>query len=641
MQYIILNGKTPSHSFKDGVGAKTWDEVKDFDDVAVIVPKGYIVLDFDTTSDAEIMLKIVEGLDLKCRVMKTTRGIHVWFKTSEEEPKNFIKNRLAVGIYSDRKSGGRNAYVKIKQDGKKREWLRYVKGAEIQEVPKWLAPISNPSGKFDFKGMGDGSGRNQELFNYIVYLQTKGFTRDEIRETIQVINDYVFADPLSDYEISTICRDEAFKPDDVIAEQVAQAEKKVGFSHNEFGDELINTFKIITVNNQLYVYEDGYYQRDEKIIEGKMIQLFRSIKQNQRNEVLSYIRIRTHVSGGAIKVNPYVINLKNTRYDIRSGKCLEFTPEAIEFDRIPVTYDPSAYCADLDKMLNRVFLGDREVINLFEEMIGACLLKHNRYQKAFMLYGSGSNGKSTILNLINTLLGSHNISNIALEKVTDRFNVAELENKLANIGDDIDNVVIKDTGTLKKLFAGNSIQVERKGERPFTIEPYATHIYSCNAIPRSFDKSDGFYRRWLFIPFNAKFSSADPDYDPLIEDKITTDTALSYLLNLGIRGAERLLKRGKFTEPESVKEALEAYKADNSTTLSWIDDRDLDLNYFLENSTDKAYSDFVDWCKLSGVKTNNVTGKKTFFKEVITKYDFEDKPKQKGDGKRYFILKID
>ena len=642
MQYIILDGKNPTHKFKDGIGAKTWEEVKAFDDVAVIVPKGYIVLDFDTTSDAEIMLKIVEGLDLKCRVMRTTRGIHVWFKTSEEEPKNFIKNRLAVGIYSDRKSGGRNAYVKIKQDGKKREWIRYVKGAEIQEVPKWLAPISNPSGKFDFKGMGDGSGRNQELFNYIVYLQTKGFTRDEIKETIQVINDYVFADPLSDYEISTICRDEAFKPDDVIAEQIKQAEeKKVGFSHNEFGDELINAFKIITVNNQLYVYEDGYYQRDEKIIERKMIQLYRSIKQNQRNEVLSYIRIRTHIGGGAIKVNPYVINLKNTRYDIRSGKCLEFTPEAIEFDRIPVTYDPSAYCADLDKMLNRVFLGDREVINLFEEMIGACLLKHNRYQKAFMLYGSGSNGKSTILNLVKTFLGSLNYSSIALEKVTDRFNVAELENKLANIGDDIDNVVIKDTGTLKKLFAGNSVQVERKGERPFTIEPYATHIYSCNAIPRSFDKSDGFYRRWLFIPFNARFSSEDPDYDPLIEDKITTDTALSYLLNLGIRGAERLLKRGKFTEPESVREALEAYKADNSTTLSWIDDKDLDISYFLENSTDKAYSDFVDWCKLSGVKTNNITGKKTFFKEVITKYDFEDKPKQKGDGKRYFIIKID
>ena len=126
MQYIILNGKKPIHEFKDGVGAKTWNEVKDYENVAVIVPKGYVVLDFDTTADAEIMLRIVDALDLKTRGMKTTRGVHCWFKAPEENPKNFIKNRLAVGIYCDRKAGGRNAYVKIKQDGKAREWIRKV-----------------------------------------------------------------------------------------------------------------------------------------------------------------------------------------------------------------------------------------------------------------------------------------------------------------------------------------------------------------------------------------------------------------------------------------------------------------------------------------------------------------------------------
>ena len=641
MQYIILDGKTPTHGFKDGQGTKTWDEAKDFDNVAVVVPKGYVVLDFDTTSDAEIMLNIVEALDLKCRVMKTTRGIHCWFKSPEESPKNFIKNRLAVGIYCDRKAGGRNAYVKIKQDGKAREWIRKVKGEDMEVVPKWLSSISAPSGKFSFKDMGEGSGRNQELFNYIVYLQTKGFNRDEIRQTIQIINDYVLAESLSDTEIATICRDEAFKPDDVIAEQIAKAEdKKVGFSHNDFGDQLIQEFKIIEVNGVLYVYEDGYYQADDRIIENKMIELYPGILQRQRTEVLAYIRIKTHVNAKDLKVNPYVINLKNTRLDIRSGKCLEFTPDAIEFDRIPVTYDPSAYCADLDKMLNRVFLGDREVINLFEEMLGAVLLKHNRYQKAFLFYGNGSNGKSTILDLIKTFLGGRNYSAIALEKVTDRFNTSELENKLANIGDDVDNVTLKDTGTLKKLFSGNAIMVERKGERPYTIEPYATHIYSCNAIPRSFDKSDGFYRRWLLIPFNARFSADDEDYDPMIVDKITAPTALSYLLNIGIRGAQRLMKNGHFTEPQTVIDALEAYKADNSTVLSWIEDKELNEDYFLDTPRDVCYSEFADWCKVSGIKSNNVTGKKTFFKEVVQKFDFEEKPQQKSDGKRYFILKI-
>ena len=638
MQYIILNGKQPIHKFKDGQG-KTWDEVKDYDDIAVIVPKGYVVLDFDTTSDAEIMLKIVDGLGLKTRVMKTTRGIHCWFKTNEEEPKNFIKNRLAVGIYCDRKAGGRNAYVKIKQDGEPRPWIRKVKAEDMDVVPKWLSSISAPSGKFSFKDMGEGSGRNQELFNYIVYLQTKGFDKEEIRETIRVVNDYVLAEPLPVDEIETILRDEAFKPDDVIAEQIAEAEKRSTFSHISVAEEIITKHRLIKYNSTIYEYIDNYYQPAE-FLRKYVRDTYKGAKNNQVNEVISYISDMQEVKRGSIKANPYILNLENTRLDIRSGKCLEFTPDVIEFDRIPVTYDPSAYCADLDKMLNRVFCGDREVINLFEEMLGAVLLKHNRYQKAFLFYGSGSNGKSTILDLIKTFIGMRNYASLSLEEVTSRFNKILLEHKLANIGDDIDNVTIKDTGTLKKMIAGNAITVEDKGQKGYTVELYATHIYSCNAIPRSFDKSDGFYRRWLLIPFNARFSVNDEDYDPMIADKITEPKALSYLLNIAIRGASRLIHNGSFTEPQSVKDALEAYKADNSTVLSWIEDKELNEDYFLDRARDASYSDFVDWCKVSGIKSNNVTGKKTFFKEVATKFDFEEKPRQKSDGKRYFMLKI-
>ena len=636
MQYIILNGKTPSHDFKDGQGSMTWDMVKDFDNVGVLVPKGYVVLDFDTTSDAEIMLKIVEALDLKTRVMRTTRGIHCWFKSPEEDPKNFIKNRLAIGIYADRKTN-RNGYVKVKQDGQAREWIRKVKGEDIEVVPKWLYSVSAPSGKFGFKDMGEGSGRNQELFNYIVYLQTKGFTRDEIRQTIEIINDYVLAESLPDSEIATICRDEAFKPDDVIAEQIAEADKK--FNHITVAESIISEHRLLKYNGTIYEYYDNYYQPAE-FLRKYVRDTYKGAKNNQVNEVVSYIGDMMEIRRGSIKVNPYILNLKNTRLDIRTGKCIEFDPTAIEFGRIDVVYDPSAYCADLDKMLNRVFCGDREVIDLFEEMLGAVLIKHNRYQKAFLFNGKGSNGKSTVLDLLKTFLGLNNYATSSLEEVTGRFNRVLLEHKYANIGDDIDNVTIRDTGTLKKMIAGNSITVENKGEKPYTVELYATHIYSSNEIPRSFDKTDGFYRRWMIIPFNAKFSTDDEDYDPMIGDKITQPTALSYLLNIGIRGAQRLIKRGRFTEPQSVIDALEAYKSDNSTVLSWIEDKEYDEDYFLERPRDVLYSEFADWCKVSGIKSGNVTGKKTFFKEIIQKFEFEEKPKQKIDGKRYFILKI-
>ena len=136
MQYVILDDKKrATHKFKDGIGAKTWDEVKDFNNIGLIIPEPFIVLDFDTKSDAEIMLAIVKALDLQCRVMRTTRGYHFWFRSAEPW-KCFKKTRLAIGIYSDCKSHSKNAYVKIKDSGVMREWIRKTPTEEIEEVPR-------------------------------------------------------------------------------------------------------------------------------------------------------------------------------------------------------------------------------------------------------------------------------------------------------------------------------------------------------------------------------------------------------------------------------------------------------------------------------------------------------------------------
>ena len=62
-----------------------------------------------------------------------------------------------------------------------------------------------------FLDMRAGDGRNQALFNYILTLQSEDFTKEEARETIRMINRYVLEDPLSDRELETILRDEAFK----------------------------------------------------------------------------------------------------------------------------------------------------------------------------------------------------------------------------------------------------------------------------------------------------------------------------------------------------------------------------------------------------------------------------------------------
>ena len=630
MNYIKLDAeKTPIEKLSDG--GHPLIEVEDFDNLGVLIPEPMVVFDFDSPSDAEIILNIVEELDIHCNVMKTTRGVHIWFK-SDDPIKNVIKNRCAIGLYYDVRSWGKLSFVVVKKDGEWREWLRTYKPEELDSVPIWLKPLRYD--KYKFKGMGDGDGRNQALYEYILVLQQKGFTREQIRKTIKIINSFVFDEPLADYEIETILRDDSFKPDEEVgADNSSYFTEDGKFKHNIFANALIKDMRIVTMNGRLYVYEDGYYKPysgTARNIEKRMIEILPGIKANQRNEVLSYIQILTCIKPEDVAKNEYIINLNNTRFDLRTNRTLPFDPEVIEFARIPVNYNPDAHCADLDKALNKTFCGDREVIDLFEEMVGYMLIKNCRFRKGFLFYGGGSNGKSTILNLLKKFIGEPNCSSIEMEKLSDKFKTAELENKLANIGDDINRKDITDTGLLKKLFTGESVSVERKNADPFDLKSYAKLIFSCNEIPRIADKSHGMYSRLMLIPFTATFSSSDEDFDPFIEEKITTDEALSYLLNMGIRGLKRLLKNNDFTHPTVVKQALEGYKTDNSTVLTWIAEENLTTEYLMSDTTDRLFSNFKDWCNRSDIRFG--ASIRTFHKEIEEKYNLKRVRCRKPNG---------
>ena len=74
----------------------------------------------------------------------------------------------------------------------------------------------------------------------------ESFPLEDIKKAISIINDYVFEDPLPESEIATICRDEAFKPDDVIQEQIEKAqEKKSSFSHIDIAESIIAGHNLI------------------------------------------------------------------------------------------------------------------------------------------------------------------------------------------------------------------------------------------------------------------------------------------------------------------------------------------------------------------------------------------------------------
>lgn len=629
MEYIILNdNKTPVEEIS--AGGHPLDEVKDFDNIGVLIPEPFIVLDFDNAEDAKIAHDIIVSENIKCKIMQTTRGYHFWFKSAKPW-KNFVKSRLAIGLYADCRSWGKTSYVVIKQKGKWRDWIKDTPLDEVEEVPIWLNPVVNGD---NFKNMSDGDGRNDSLFRYILTLQRRGFKVEEVKTTLNIINDYVLKDSFTSEEMSLIMRDEAFISDKEV--QLAHCfDEKGNLIHNIFADELIERYNIVTLNNQMYVYEDGYYVADNFTVEKAMIDLLPSIKQKMRQEVLSYITIKTSLPSRPSD-EPYTINIINGRLNTLTGELLEHSPKYYDFERVPIIYDPDIYDKHVDKMLNKVFCYDEEVRLMFEEMLGYCLTKSTKHQIGFMFFGEGSNGKSTVLTMIREFIGRNNISAIELDKLHRRFVTAELENKLVNIGDDVNEVTLNETGTIKKLFTGDALEVDRKYGGQFKLFNHAKMLFSCNRLPHSNDKSDGFYRRFVLVPFNAKFSTSDADYDPDIESKVTSDNAKSYLLNLALNGLARLNKRGRFIEPKVVKDAKEMYKTINSSVLTWMEEETISLEMLLSQPIAKLYSDYTDYCTVSGVK--HKTTRTNFTKELSLEFKLVSKPKWiEGKSQRMFV----
>ena len=228
----------------------------------------------------------------------------------------------------------------------------------------------------------------------------------------------------------------------------------------------------------------------------------------------------------------------------------------------------------VDDVLDRLSCGDPEIRALLEEVGGMCLYRDNTIGggKAVILVGEKSNGKSTFIFMLQSMLGDSNVSNLDFKDLDSKFSTVMLFGKLANLGDDISDSYKEDVATFKKIVTGEPVKAEEKGKPPFNFRPYVKLIFSANNIPRMNDSTGAALRRLLIIPLNAHFNEADSGYDPQIRYKLAETEAVQYFIRLSIQGLQRVLKRKKFTIPSKVQQEKEAYEKENNPVLSFIED---------------------------------------------------------------------
>jgi len=581
--FVETKNKKCMEKFKGRTDFKTFEQVQSLPEYAGILAADTILIDIDDSETSEILFKVVREYTLTCRVYRTSRGKHFLFKNSGV-PANKTGCKLAIGLTADIKIGTRNSYEVLKYNGKQRETLYdTTENEEAQPLPRWLFPVKS---KMEFLNMETGDGRNQSLFNYILTLQSNDFSVEETRETIRIINQFVLKVPLSDDEIETILRDEAFQKPVFFMGST--------FLFDKFAVFLKNNHHIIKINNQLHIYKNGIYISGLAEIETEMIKHIPQLNRAKRAEVLAYLDILIRENTKAEDAN--LIAFENGLYDIVDDSFVPFTPEHIITNKIRWNYRPEAYSKLTDEVLDRIACGDKQIRELLEEAIGYCFYRRNELGKAFILTGDKANGKSTFLSMVQWLLGDENIASLDLKELGDRFKTAEMFGKLANIGDDIGDEFIPNAAIFKKLVTGDRVSAERKGQNPFEFNNYAKLLFSANNIPRIKDKTGAVQRRLTIIPFDAKFTVDDPGFDPYIKHKLKSSEVMEYLIILGIAGLKRMLTNRQFTTSTKVQKAMDEYEKNNNPILGFFKECE-DEDFQIENEpTNKVYKRYQEYC---------------------------------------------
>ena len=294
--------------------------------------------------------------------------------------------------------------------------------------------------------------------------------------------------------------------------------------------EFIDTYQVRCINNRLYspngAFEDG---RARQIIIDDIMPYVKSNHGDKAEKLLRGIKALCYAEPPAPQLDRlHVANGTLTKDE--NGQFTVFRDDK-EFclNRIPVNYKLDAPKPErFLKYLNDVFLPDDQVT--LQQFCGYCLLPTTVLQKALIIIGDGGEGKSVLGAILNGILGDANCYNESLSVLQSPFGVANVENKLLFIDDDLSESALKNARTFKNLVTNKTtIQAQKKFVQDNQIKPYVRFICFGNyTLQALYDLSEGFQRRQLIM--QAKPKEPDRIDNPFIDREILENEAESVLL---------------------------------------------------------------------------------------------------------------
>ena len=348
-------------------------------------------------------------------------------------------------------------------------------------------------------------------------------------------------------------------------------------------------FYFATFQGNLHQYVGGTYIPAGQPLKKLLIKYLGSEwKTSQRNEIIAYLE--DDAPELLEKPPSHLINTLSGIFNLTTGTLEPHTPELLSTVQINVVYDPSAKCDRIERFLYEIVPDD--AVETLKQWVGYLLTTDNTRKKALLCLGSGSNGKSTLLRLIEHMLGPRNVSAIPLHKLEgNRFSTANLFGKLANIAPDLSNKRLPDTINFKAITGNDLIEAERKYRDAFQFRPFSRLIFSMNELFDSPDTTDAFLDRWLIVRFPNKFPVQD------IDQELQTSEEISGFFNMAVEAWKKA--EGRFTEGESMKDEAVKFHETIDPCMAYLAEQTVD-GADLKASKPLLYANYKEWCQENG-----------------------------------------
>lgn len=361
---------------------------------------------------------------------------------------------------------------------------------------------------------------------------------------------------------------------------------------------------------RVYIYRDGSFKPggEDIIVTESRNTLGNLSNENRAKEVVKNIRISEKIEYERLNhKSQTLINVKNGMLDWKEGKLLPHDQEYLSTIQIDANFDPKAQSDLLDKFFESILPADE--IPVVEEFIGYLLIPDTSFNKCLVFVGEGGNGKTQFMDLIMGLLGEKNISHYSLQHISEeKFSISGLFGSLANFYDELQTKQIKDTATFKMVTGGSPIKAEDKGKAPFSFRPFCRLVFSANEMPKSDDRSQAYFDRFIFIQLPNRIRETKKEIRKYASVLLATPGVKEALLNRAVNGLRRLMSQGRFSASTSSAAAIEEYRRECNSSYdfakecfsfedptAWLPKKDVYFRYRM-------------WCSESGRKPMSERG---------------------------------